>query len=97
MKKQSICMQDLDNGIDYLNVENAAWHYPANDQIETKDSFMDLYNYAVKDCTPMINTLSSCLRGEVSLSKLAAVVGNKSLSTGLSVNEEKGALVPLRV
>jgi hypothetical protein len=77
-------MQEVTDGVDYMNMEKSPWMSP-NIEEEKTDSFLELYHEAVEDAVQMMETLWRYIQGEVSQSKLAAVLGDRSLHTGQAV------------
>ena len=75
-------MQNVTDGVDYMNVGHSPWHIPGME--EKSESFVELYNVAIQESFLMIDTLWRCLNGEVPREKLALVLGDRSLSTGFA-------------
>ena len=75
-------MQEVNDGVDYMNIGHSPWNVPGTE--EKTDSFIELYNEALKESIYMIDTLWRCMNGEVSRDKLAIVLGDRSLSTGFA-------------
>ncbi|MCL1883187.1 MAG: zinc dependent phospholipase C family protein [Defluviitaleaceae bacterium] len=85
-----IHMQELSNENDYLNIKKAPWHSPWESEGEThNDSFMERYNLAVDEGIQMLEALHSYVYGDLPIEKLAEILGNRSLKTGLPCDCEK--------
>ena len=77
-------MQELNDGVDYMNIAHTPWNIPGTE--EKTESFIELYHEAVTWGVEMLDTLALCLEGQVSKEKLAATLGDRSLSTGFAPN-----------
>lgn len=77
-----IHMQEVADGVDYMNVGHSPWHIPGTE--EKTDSFIELYHEAVSEAHSMIDALWKCSKGEISKDKLAIILGDRSLSTGFA-------------
>ncbi|MCL2015173.1 MAG: zinc dependent phospholipase C family protein [Defluviitaleaceae bacterium] len=70
--------------IDYMNLAHIPWSIPGT---ETKnDSFVELYNDALQQSIELTTALWRCVNGEISRQVLAAIIGDRSLSTGITAD-----------
>ena len=82
--KQEVC-----GGQDYLNTQKCDWHAPweADDEIHN-DSFVERYQAAIDEGEKMINYLYDYVYRGIELEMLQEVVGNRSLKTGLTCEND---------
>ena len=73
---------------EFLNSEHKIWHYAADENITSNESFEDLYEKALKKATLIINEINNYLyqNKEVDLNK---IYGNLSYTTGLNLELKK--------
>jgi len=81
-----IHMQNVTDGVDYMNIEKNLWHFPGHDELEKSDSFIEMYHEAVNESTDMITALCQYMHDEISREQLTAIMGDRSLSTGLGAD-----------
>ena len=84
-----IHMQEVANSIDYLNVKKQSWYMPWDSDKEINHSFGEMYNQAVAEGTKLIKRNYLFLSGKITKRALLKDIGNKSLSSGLDINEDK--------
>lgn len=70
----------------YMNYNHEKWYYPANIKISKTDSFMDLYEKALEECTNIIKLTNDYFNNKIELSTLLKIIGNNSYITGLDCN-----------
>jgi len=75
-------MQEVTDGMDYLNEKNAPWSPPWSPDITYTESFAELFESAVKYAAQMIQALYSYTHGSLSKAELSAQIQNRSLKTG---------------
>ena len=87
-----IHMQNVTDGCDYLNINKTPWAAPWAPEIVRTESFPELFESAVKDTVQMIEALYAYMQNGLSQSQLAAQIRNRSLKTGLAIqNANTGA------
>ncbi|MCL1986716.1 MAG: zinc dependent phospholipase C family protein [Firmicutes bacterium] len=75
---------NVDFSVDYMNLEHVPWSIPG---IETKnESFVELYNDALQQSSELIDSVWRCINGEISRQVLTAIIGDRSLSTGITAD-----------
>ena len=79
-----IHMQKVTDGRDYLNTRKAPWSVPWAPEETRTDSFIDLFEAAVKDAAQMIQALYAYMHSGLSQNQLAAQIRNCSLKTGIT-------------
>ncbi|MDR1560154.1 MAG: zinc dependent phospholipase C family protein [Clostridiales bacterium] len=81
--------QDVNDGVDYLNLKKKPWYMPWDGDNEMNHSFGDMYNQAVDDGTKLIKRNYMFLTGSISKETLLKDIGNRSLASGLDIDEDK--------
>ena len=71
----------------YLNENNKIWYNPADKNISSNKSFMELYDCALDECVLIINSIKDYLYND-KIIDLKKVYKNKSYITGLDSNKE---------
>jgi hypothetical protein len=70
-------------GMDFLNTAKKAWHFPLNKSDVRNDTFIELFERAVKDAAAMAEAFFYCMEGEITPGEFAAVTGDKSFTAGI--------------
>lgn len=83
-----IHMQEINDGIDYLNVKKEKWYKPWDNKEHITYSFMDLFQNAVDESIIMINALFEYKNHEISKEKLIKIIGSRSLLSGIDSDNE---------
>ncbi len=84
--------QSVSGADDHLNINKKPWHLPwrdKNDEDESSrsESFVDLYNTAIGVGVKYIEAAYSFKEGETDIGSLLYLLGNRSLSSGLHVDD----------
>ncbi|MEW5817844.1 MAG: hypothetical protein AB1798_20930, partial [Spirochaetota bacterium] len=69
--------------IDYMNLSHTRWLDPCLEYTQKSESFYDLYEEALNDAVPVIQSITETLSGNTSLAEIATMVGNNNLSNGM--------------
>jgi hypothetical protein len=85
--------QEIIDGIDYLNTQKLKWSMPWDQEDESTHSFGELYNIAVAESEKLMLIMWDYLNGNIPRENLMAAVGNKSLKSGLEIEEDKDFVV----
>lgn len=83
-----IHLQEITDGIDYLNLSKKPWLLPWDNTQQYDLSFAEMFDNAVFQSITKINALSSFLAGEIEKSALLSLMGNNSFATGIDAGEE---------
>jgi hypothetical protein len=78
-----IHMQEVSDGIDYLNIKKKPWFKPWDDENEHTTSFADMYNKAVDRGAKLISMTYQHAEGKLSRQDLLKAAGNRSLASGI--------------
>jgi len=82
-------MQEVTDGHDYLNLQKSPWSAPwAPDETRT-ESFIELYEAAIKDAANMITALYDYIHDGPK--ELTTIIMNRSLKTGLDAANSEAA------
>jgi hypothetical protein len=81
-----IHMQNINNGVDYMNIEKLPWYVPGLNKNKKTDSFIELYQEGVRNGTQMVTALWQFMTEEITRNELLTIIGNRSLSTGATLN-----------
>ncbi|MDR3240016.1 MAG: zinc dependent phospholipase C family protein [Clostridiales bacterium] len=86
-----IHQQEVKDGIDYLNIHKKPWYMPWDNENEneTTASFGELYNQAVENGISLIGQMYAFMQGELSKESLVQAIGNRSLASGLEIDEDR--------
>ncbi|MDR1539094.1 MAG: zinc dependent phospholipase C family protein [Clostridiales bacterium] len=82
-----IHMQEIKDGIDYLNMHKNPWFMPWDDQNELTSSFAEMYNFAVSRGAKLITKTRQYMEGTLSREKLLDSIGNRSLASGMDCDQ----------
>ena len=74
--------------IDYLNYSHSTWYYPSEKSIKKEDSYVDLYEYSIKETLEIIDAVNKYIYDDEKIS-LKRAIRNKSYITGLNLNKEQ--------
>ncbi|MDR0999266.1 MAG: zinc dependent phospholipase C family protein [Clostridiales bacterium] len=85
--------QEIVDGIDYLNTQKLKWSMPWDEEAESTHSFGELYNIAIVESEKLMVSMWDYLNGKMSREDLLAVVGNRSLKSGLEIEKDKDFVV----
>ena len=79
--------QEIDSHeIDFLNLRHSPWHHPFKPEMESNDSFLDIYDKARMDAIQLIRGVYDWIyRGKTV--HLEALLGNCSYSTGFDCDD----------
>jgi hypothetical protein len=78
-----IHLQEINDGIDYLNMKKAPWHMPWDDENEHTSSFAEMYDKAVAKGAKLISKTRAHVLGELGRDELLLAAGNRSLASGV--------------
>ncbi|MBE6160936.1 MAG: hypothetical protein E7158_01770 [Firmicutes bacterium] len=67
----------------YLNIEHKKWVFPSNEKIKSNESFIDLYNKAIKKAIILITGAYNVLNGTVKIEEFEKKIENLSYVRGL--------------
>lgn len=81
-------MQEINDGIDYLNLSKSDWYMPWDNSKKINFTFMDLFNNAVDEGHEMIEFLFKFKNNVISKDELIKKIGNRSLLTGVDSSKE---------
>ena len=84
-----IHMQEVTDSVDYLNIKKEPWFMPWDGDNEINHSFGEMYNRAVAEATDLIKRNYLFLKGSLSKDALLKDIGNRSLTSGLDIDEDK--------
>ena len=84
-----IHMQEIMNSEDYLNLKKQPWYMPWDGDNEINHSFGEIYNQAVADGAKLIIKNYFYLKGSITKDELVDAIGNKSLASGLDIDDDK--------
>jgi len=88
-----IHMQEVTDSVDYLNMKKEPWFMPWDGDNEINHSFGEMYNLAVAEATALIKRNYQFLTGSVTKNELLKDIGNKSLTSGLDIDEDRAFLI----
>ena len=88
MASDLIHMQDVSDGIDYLNESKAAWQDPWDDGEERMESFAELVKTAEAEAVGLVTLLWQCLDGQADLEDFLAKAGDRSFKSGRPIDEQ---------
>ncbi len=91
--RESICsslihLQEITDGIDYLNKEKKPWHMPWDKDTEITSDFAELFERAVQEGATMIDAMYNYSTENISERELLAITGNRSFSTGVDYEKK---------
>ena len=75
-------MQEVTDGVDYLNLEKTPWSAPWAVGEARMESFIELFDTAVADAARMTQALYEYINGRLPKHELAGIIMNRSLKTG---------------
>ena len=79
---------EITDGLDYLNTSHSAWYAPWNKSEAFTSSFIENYEAAVLESIKTIALVQLFLENKMGLESIAAVIGNRSYSTGRNCSLE---------
>lgn len=83
-----IHMQEINDGIDYLNINKKIWHKPWDNSKDIDLTFMDLFFISVEESVSMINGIFDFKEKKISKNELISMIGSRSLLSGIHTEEE---------
>lgn len=83
-----IHLQEINDGMDYLNLSKSDWYMPWNNSKKINLTFMDLFLNAVDEGKEMIDYLFKFKNKIISRDDLLKKIGNKSLLTGIDSSKK---------
>lgn len=78
----SMIVPEKEDVNDILNLEHRPWHHPCTNE-EYTDSFIDLFQQALRVVDDVLLVLDYYLKGRCSLDQLLQLINNQSFETGL--------------
>ena len=75
--------QTADAALDFLNLKKQPWYFPWEDTTAHDSTFTDLFEIAVEQAVHMIDSLFAFDAGMLSHAEIVAIIGNRSMSTGM--------------
>lgn len=82
-----IHMEEVNDGIDYLNISKKPWFMPWDDKKVIDSSFTEMFEKAVADSEKMISAFHKFLKKEISIDDFLIITGNYSFATGLEFDD----------
>lgn len=79
----------IDKKLDHLNAAHSSWHYPWSLDAVQNNSFLELFNDAVKEAKNMCMAVNQYFNGNLDKSKLLEIIGNRSFDSGLDCDEKQ--------
>lgn len=80
--------RDSCDALKYLNLEHEKWVNPMDASIESTDSFIDLYNKALKEGAIIMNRLEKvCQSGIINKDEIYDIIPNKASTHGLECGQ----------
>ncbi len=76
----------ISDGIDYLNLKKGTWHFPWEKDTAHTHGFTDMFQHATSDASAMILGLFNYMNGGMTREALLALIGNRSLATGMDAD-----------
>jgi hypothetical protein len=83
-----IHLQEINDGIDYLNLEKKPWVLPWDNQKKFDHSFTEMFETAILESELMILSLEKYINEEITMEELLKITGNASFATGLDFGNE---------
>ncbi len=83
-----IHLQEINDGIDYLNINKSSWHMPWDDQNKLDSSFTEMFEKSIDIGCNMVNGFHRYITKEISLDELLLITGNYSFATGLEYGND---------
>ncbi|MDR2183460.1 MAG: zinc dependent phospholipase C family protein [Clostridiales bacterium] len=83
-----IHLQEIRDGLDYLNEDKALWRDPWDETTEHMESFAELFETAANEAVIFIESLWGYARGDVPIEDFLELVGDRSLSSGRPIAEK---------
>ncbi len=80
--------KNIERDYDYLNMNHRKWPHPVLPDISSTDSFIDLYDKALKEAVSDINMFSKFMDNKITEKDLETEVKDLSYSTGLLCGEK---------
>ncbi|MCL2461148.1 MAG: zinc dependent phospholipase C family protein [Defluviitaleaceae bacterium] len=80
--------QSVGDGVDYLNIGRKPWNMPWDNKTAVESSFPELYNRAVAEAVNLIVHTDMYRKGELGRDDLLAMIGNRSLASGVDSDED---------
>ncbi|MDR2650552.1 MAG: zinc dependent phospholipase C family protein [Clostridiales bacterium] len=81
--------QEIKDGEDYLNIKKKPWYMPWDGDNEINHSFGEMYNQAVAEGAKLIERNFLFMTGSIGKETLLKDIGNRSLASGLDIDEDK--------
>ena len=67
-----------------FNLNNKTWCNPSNKKIKSNDSFFELYDKAIKECTTLFDATHKYINDKISLDDYKKILKDNSYVNGLS-------------
>jgi len=83
-----IHLQEIRDGLDYLNEERNPWRNPWDETTEYTESFAELFEMAANEAVELIEALWRYMHGDEELEEFLERVGDRSLSSGQPISEK---------
>jgi hypothetical protein len=78
---------EVPEDIDFLNLEKRTWTHPCNNEWRHRESFPELWETAQSETVPVLREMHKILTGDGEPGRAEQLIGNQSLGTGLSWND----------
>ncbi|SHJ60981.1 Zinc dependent phospholipase C [Dethiosulfatibacter aminovorans DSM 17477] len=79
---KALIQKEFDDKDDYLNLKHGEWVHPCYKTIKSTESYVDLFDMAVKDAAKKINQLFKLIDSDFSIDDVAEIIHNVSFETG---------------
>lgn len=86
----SMIPKRLDNRLDYLNLDHKTWHHPCNIDIESEESFWEIYERALIEAEKLMKILSDFIDSGKTPTGLMEVIDDISYSSGVRCGSAEG-------
>lgn len=79
---KALIQKEFEDKGDYMNLKHKEWVHPCDKTIESTESYVDLFDMAVKDTAKKINQLFKLIDSDFSIEDIAEIINNVSFETG---------------
>lgn len=83
-----IHLQEIEDGLDYLNEKKLLWRDPWDDTSENWESFAELFEMAAGEAVELIECLWGYMHGTVPLEDFLEKAGDRSFASGRPISEK---------
>lgn len=79
--------KNIDDTIDYMNLNKKEWHHPVLNEMKSNESFLDLYNHGLNEAKKEIGTINLYLDNSIDETELKTKIRDLSYATGLNCTD----------